>query len=124
MWIDLTLNMNSIIGIVVLVVFLFCSEMRHRKWMKDEREKTEKHRALMRTKRIALDSSAQQMLDAAYCAVRGAACYSANASTADLRRVEDKVDESNRRLARLEGIVLTREGMVDTLVESIVDAPQ
>ena len=35
----------------------------------------------------------------------------------DIRRVEDKVDESNQRIARLEGIVLAREGMVDTIIE-------
>ncbi|MCY4465262.1 MAG: hypothetical protein OXE46_06975 [Chloroflexi bacterium] len=35
----------------------------------------------------------------------------------DIRRVEDKVDESNQRIARLEGIILAREGMVDTIVE-------
>ncbi len=38
----------------------------------------------------------------------------------DLRRVENKVDESNQRLARLEGIILAREDMVGT----IVDAPE
>lgn len=38
----------------------------------------------------------------------------------DLRRVEGKVDESNQRLARLEGIILAREDMVGT----IVDAPE
>ena len=35
----------------------------------------------------------------------------------DIRRVEDKVDESNQRIARLEGIILAREGMVDTIIE-------
>ena len=34
----------------------------------------------------------------------------------DLRRVEGKVDDSNQRLARLEGIILAREDMVDTVV--------
>ena len=37
------------------------------------------------------------------------------AENAELR--EDKVDESNQRIARLEGIILAREGMVDTIVE-------
>ncbi len=36
----------------------------------------------------------------------------------ELRRVEGKVDDSNQRLARLEGIILAREDMVDTIVES------
>ncbi len=36
---------------------------------------------------------------------------------ADLRRIEDKVDDNTQRLARLEGIILAREGMVETIVE-------
>ena len=35
----------------------------------------------------------------------------------DLRRIEDKVDDNTQRLARLEGIILAREGMVDTIVD-------
>ena len=35
----------------------------------------------------------------------------------DIRRVEDKVDDNTQRLARLEGIILAREGMVETIVE-------
>ena len=38
----------------------------------------------------------------------------------DIRRVEDKVDDCNQRLARVEGIILAREDMVD----SIADSPQ
>lgn len=36
---------------------------------------------------------------------------------ADLRRIEDKVDDNTQRLARLEGIILAREGMVESIVE-------
>ena len=36
----------------------------------------------------------------------------------DLRRVEGKVDDCNQRVARLEGIILAREDMVDTIVDS------
>ena len=36
---------------------------------------------------------------------------------ADLRRIEDKVDDNTQRLARLEGIILAREGMVETIVD-------
>ena len=35
----------------------------------------------------------------------------------DIRRVEDKVDESNQRIARLEGIILAREGLVETIID-------
>ena len=37
---------------------------------------------------------------------------------ADLRRVEGKVDDCNQRVARVEGIILAREDMVDTITES------
>ena len=36
----------------------------------------------------------------------------------DLRRVEGKVDDCNQRVARLEGIILAREDMVDTIADS------
>ena len=36
----------------------------------------------------------------------------------EIRRVEAKVDDGNQRLARLEGIILAREDMVDNIVES------
>ena len=36
----------------------------------------------------------------------------------EIRRVEDKVDDCNQRLARVEGIILAREDMVDNIVES------
>ena len=37
---------------------------------------------------------------------------------ADLRRVENKVDDCNQRVARVEGIILAREDMVDTIADS------
>ena len=36
----------------------------------------------------------------------------------DLKDVDDKVDASNQRLARLEGVILSREGLVDAIVET------
>lgn len=36
----------------------------------------------------------------------------------EIRRVEDKVDDCNQRLARVEGIILAREDMVDTIADS------
>lgn len=36
----------------------------------------------------------------------------------DLRRIESKVDVCNQRVARLEGIILAREDMVDTIADS------
>lgn len=36
----------------------------------------------------------------------------------DLRRVEGKVDDCNQRVARVEGIILAREDMVDTIADS------
>lgn len=34
----------------------------------------------------------------------------------DLKDVDNKVDASNQRLARLEGVILSREGLVDDIV--------
>ena len=36
----------------------------------------------------------------------------------ELKAVEAKVDASNQRLARLEGIILSRESLVDALTET------
>lgn len=36
----------------------------------------------------------------------------------DIKALDDKVDASNQRLARLEGVILSREGLVDAIVES------
>ena len=36
----------------------------------------------------------------------------------EIRRVEEKVDAANQRLARLEGIILAREDMVDTIANT------
>ena len=36
----------------------------------------------------------------------------------DIKAVDDKVDASNQRLARLEGVILSREGLVDAIVET------
>jgi len=36
----------------------------------------------------------------------------------ELKAAEAKVDGSNQRLARLEGIILSREGLVDALTET------
>ena len=36
----------------------------------------------------------------------------------DLKDLDDKVDASNQRLARLEGVILSREGLVDAIVET------
>ena len=40
----------------------------------------------------------------------------------DLKDVDDKVDASNQRLARLEGVILSREGLVDDIVAT--NAPE
>ncbi|MCY3779253.1 MAG: hypothetical protein OXG78_03000 [Chloroflexi bacterium] len=36
----------------------------------------------------------------------------------ELNAVESKVDGGNQRLARLEGVILSREGLVDAIVET------
>jgi len=36
----------------------------------------------------------------------------------ELKAVETKVDAGNQRLARLEGVVLSREGLVDEIIET------
>ena len=36
----------------------------------------------------------------------------------DLNDLDDKVDAINQRLARLEGVILSREGLVDAIVET------
>ncbi|MDE2776272.1 MAG: hypothetical protein OXI77_10060 [Chloroflexota bacterium] len=36
----------------------------------------------------------------------------------DVKALDDKLDDSNQRIARLEGVILSREGLIDAITEA------
>ena len=81
------------------------------------REEMQTGHAALREDMQAGDTALREDMQTGHAALREEMLAGHAAIRADMRRIEDKVDDNTQRLARLEGIVLAREGMVGTIVE-------
>ncbi|MCY4466968.1 MAG: hypothetical protein OXE46_15665 [Chloroflexi bacterium] len=115
---EFVLTIAAIIGSVLRIQYHFSKQLaEQRKEMKADNE-------MLRMEFKADNAALREEMNAHNAELRReindsrAEYRSENAAIrADLRRIEDKVDDNTQRLARLEGIILAREGMVDTIVE-------
>ena len=112
MEIDTTISLDLIFFLLVGAVAVRWLEKRMDNWFSESQEppdaeKRKPDKAALRQEFKADNAELRTELKAGIAELRQA-----------LRRVEAKVDDGNQRLARLEGIILAREDMVDTIVES------
>ena len=84
--------------------------------LKDHREEQKSDNRELRAEFKSENAAMRQESKADNAALRQESKEDNAAIRSDLRRIEDKVDDSNQRLARLEGIILAREDMVGEIV--------
>ena len=106
---DTTLSLDIVISILAILAAVWRLESKLDKRISDLRQELKGDHTNLRNELKSDNADRRNEVKAENAELRR-----------DIRRVEDKVDNANQRLARLEGIILAREDMV----ESIAETPQ